>query len=767
MPEFDESLIEKFMNELNIERITAKCLINSGLKTVEECKNFLHPSLDSLTNVNDYPGYLAVKDRVQQAIDNKEKVVIYGDYDCDGVCSTAMLYEFLTSKGVDVDYFIPDRRQDGYGLNIEALEEITEEFNPDLIITVDCGISSVEEVNYIYEALGFDIVVTDHHSIPETLPDCPIFNPHLSKDGQFENLCGAGVVLRLIEGLTSLEESLKYYDIAAIATVADVVPLVGDNRVIVKKGLEYINKRSRKGLDLLIKSFTNEKITSTEIAFKLAPRINAVGRLENTNKLIDLFVDKDDFVLSTLVEEINEINIKRQMMTKKLAEDVKDSLSGYDFDKYPIIVLSGKDWDEGVLGIVAASVVQEYNHPVILFTQNGDKIKGSGRSLPGVNIFECVSQAKDILERFGGHPQACGLTLNKSDLEEFKDIINSYCKKTYPNEVFLKDINEYFDFHEISNLLKVVKELELLQPYGEGNKKPVFGSEIQNLKFTRMKPGSPHIIFKNRTFQMIGFNMADRLPLLNNSLNKLITFNLAYNIYNNMESAQAIIKHVHFIDFVDGYLDNFLSTIKYEDKSIFKPKQIALDEALSLIKDNDYSTAFIAYSNKTIQEFKKKCNKEIIYNAFYMDFAAPNNAVYFNLNEEANLDKYKNLVFLDRPLSLGFIDILKLNKDCNVYYVNSENAYKVLKEYLPDYKTLGQIFMEMGKSMQYGAFADVYSLYVDIEKKLNVNYNYFVVALSIFMDLGIVVYKDNLFKIDKSKKNPIQNSNLYKNIVGA
>ena len=192
-----------------------------------------------------------------------------------------------------------------------------------------------------------------------------------------------------------------------------------------------------------------------------------------------------------------------------------------------------------------------------------------------------------------------------------------------------------------------------------------------------------------------------------------------------------------------------------------------MDEALSLIKDNDYSTAFIAYSNKTIQEFKKKCNKEIIYNAFYMDFAAPNNAVYFNLNEEANLDKYKNLVFLDRPLSLGFIDILKLNKDCNVYYVNSENAYKVLKEYLPDYKTLGQIFMEMGKSMQYGAFADVYSLYVDIEKKLNVNYNYFVVALSIFMDLGIVVYKDNLFKIDKSKKNPIQNSNLYKNIVGA
>ena len=345
--EYNQALLEQIIKELKVEKITAKCLLNCGFSSIEECREFLNPSIEKITPISQYEGLEDVAQRIEQAIENNERVLIYGDYDADGICSTVMLKTFLESKGLEeVNYFIPNRREDGYGMNEESIDEITEQYDPDLFITVDCGITNVNEVDYIYNDLGRDIVVTDHHQPQDALPNCKIFNPHLTKNGAFEDLCGAGVVLRLIERLSSFEESKEYYDLAAIATITDLVKLEKDNRAIVKYGLSVLNHTKRLGLHDLIRTFSKDQLTSQDIGFKLGPRINAAGRISNADSIVELFTEQDPYVVQSLVEEIEEYHMQRQALTKKTAQSVEEELAHYDFNKYPIIVLYNKDCTE-------------------------------------------------------------------------------------------------------------------------------------------------------------------------------------------------------------------------------------------------------------------------------------------------------------------------------------------------------------------------------------------------------------------------------------
>lgn len=761
----DNKLVEFFSEKLNIERITAQCLVNCGFTTIEECEDFLSPNLDLLSDLNDYKGYKGVKERIQQAIDNKETVVIYGDYDCDGLCATAMLYSFLISKGVNANYYIPDRHSEGYGMNENALEEIAEEYFPDLLITVDCGITSVDEVLYIQEALGFDVVITDHHSPKEILPDCPIFNPHLSDKG-FANLCGAGVVLRLIEGLGGKEESFKYYDLAAVATIADIVPLVEDNRKIVIRGLNLINSKPRAAFKELKNSLKLSKISSTDVAFRIAPRINAVGRMENATKVLDLFkYDEDPFVISSLIEDINEINTKRQNQTKLIYDSVDESLKKYNFEKYPIIVVKGEKWDEGVLGIVAAKIVNTYNRPAIVFTQNGDVLKGSGRSIPEVNIFECVNSANEILDKFGGHPQACGITIKKDLFEDFKLRINEYYKEAYIGKIIEQQETNLYNFREIKNLNKLMLELNKLQPFGEGNEKPVFYDKIQNINFKQLKMNSPHILYKKGNFQMVGFNYADKLSFINSDIVKSIFFTLEEAEYGNTSYIQALISDIKSEDYDHINAENYLNTSLYEDKSIFYPKNISFEEAINISKECLYGCAYICFSKDTYLKAIENM-PQVKHLSYFLDSRCPDNIIVYSLNSLENLSNYKKLIFLDRPISLGYIDMLLLDKDCEVYYVENYAPANELKDYLLDYSSLGKIYIQAVETIRKNPYIELYLLYIDIEKRLNVNYNNFVIAMFVFLDLGLIKYEDNKFKIIPNVKNPISNSKLYKLIKG-
>ena len=765
--EYNQALLKEIITELKIEPITAKCLLSAGLSSLKECKDFLNPSLSRLTKLEEYDGLKDVSDRIKQAIDNKESVMIYGDYDTDGVTSVAMLKLFLASKGVDVNYFIPDRRKDGYGLSEQAIEALAEEYNPDLFITVDCGITNIEEVDYILEAIGSDIVITDHHEPQDTLPNCKIFNPHVnSHENAYEYLCGAGVVLRLIESLSSFEESLEYYDLAALATVADMMPLKGDNREIVSYGLSILNAKPRKGIELLLKSFTKDKIAASDISFKIAPRINAVGRLANANEVVDLFIEQDYFLLENLVETITEYHNERQTLTTKLYEDVVDELQNYDFDKYPIIILKKKGWDEGVLGIAAARVAGEFNRPTILLTEqpSGD-LKGSGRSIEAVNIFECVKHSSLNPSKYGGHSQAFGVSMESGEFDQFKESVNKYFKSAYENEVLLQDGREYFDFKtEVQNPMKVARELEKLEPFGQGNPRPFFEAVIGNIGFSQIGD-KPHIAYKTRGFQIAGFHMLDKLDIINSEIEKKIVFTLGINTYKGIDSVQAILDSVKCISHSDAVITNYALTSLYPDKSIFKPENITLDNALKLIEGNNYTTAYICYTKQSFDEFINACKSPIIKNSYFIENPCPNNAIYFNIDEGADLSRYKNVVFIDRPISLGYIDILKLNKDCKVYYIDNNNGIDLLKSLKIDYSILGSIYRQIEKKAEGSSIINVSKLYVDIETLLNINYNIFIVAICIFMDLEILVKEGKFLRLQKNVKNPIANSRLYNLIM--
>ena len=516
----------------------------------------------------------------------------------------------------------------------------------------------------------------------------------------------------------------------------------------------------------MIKTFSKDKLTSTDIGFKLAPRINAVGRVSNANALVEIFKETDPFLIQSLVEDINEFHNQRQSLTKKLYDSVEEKLVSYDFNKYPIIVLYSKGWDEGVLGITAARVAKSYNRPTILLTDALDgSIKGSGRSIPQINIFECVSNSSSKLTKFGGHSQACGLSLAPENLDSFRKELNDYFKANFSNDILLEKDEVAFDFHEIKNLMKVAKELELLEPYGQGNKRPLFESVVKNLNFKPMKEGLEHIVYKSGNFQMVGFFLLDKLDVLNSAVEKKITFTLSFNTFKNFDYAQAVIQDISCLSFNDFVIASYVITSLYPDKSIFHPKAITLEESLDFMKNEDYATAYLCYSKSTFDEFLSKCEKKIVKNAYFVESPCPNNAIYFNIQESADFTKYKRVVFLDRPISLGFIDILKLDKDCEVFYVENGNGLKLLRNNIVPYDMLGKIYLELTKILNFNPKTRAYDLFIDIENLLNVNYNNFIVAICIFMDLGLITKEDKYLVIQKGVKNPIKNSRLYNLIM--
>ncbi|MDE6614182.1 MAG: DHH family phosphoesterase, partial [Clostridia bacterium] len=428
----DKEQLSLLAKEFAVDKKLIEILVDRGYDTREKLYAFLYPTFDNLTDAHKYIGYDDVLERINYAIENSEKILIYGDYDCDGICGTSILYNFFKSRGAEVNCFLPNRHTDGYGLSIETLEKLAEEYLSDLLITVDCGITSVEEVEYAREVLGFDVIITDHHEVGEILPDCLIFNPKLSNEDCFRELCGAGVALRIVEGLGGIEEMKKYLDIAAIATVADVVPLVGDNRIITHAGLKIINSfNARRGIKMLVKSCVEGEVTAFDIAFKIAPRINSIGRLSDANDVLDLFCREDNFLLENIVKQLNDSNAKRMELTNDLSDYCFEMLKNYDFDENAVIVLHNAYWDDGIIGIVASRITETFNRPTILITKSGENFKGSGRSIKGLNIHKYVSQCSDILVRFGGHAMACGLSIKEKDIDEFTKRLNALVKADF------------------------------------------------------------------------------------------------------------------------------------------------------------------------------------------------------------------------------------------------------------------------------------------------------------------------------------------------
>lgn len=529
MPEISEEIIKK---NPDIKRIVLQLLYNRGLKEREEIDLFLEPDYASHTNSPLLFANMAkAVDLVVRNIKEKNKIIIYGDYDADGVTSSAVLYDILSIFKASADVYIPDRVSEGYGLNKEAIDDFVKN-NVKLIITVDGGIRNKDEVNYALKN-KIDVIITDHHVPPEdkaNLPDCLIINPLVKGEKYpFKYLSGVGVAFKLAKALilkSKLSEGDKQkledriLDLVAIGTIADCVSLLGENRVLVKKGMEIINNTKRVGLKELIKeaNISSAKLDSWNIGFQIGPRLNAAGRMDHANTALELLITKNKDEAKTIARHLNNKNIERQEVTEEIVEEVYAQVElKSSKDKIIFAVSGNKDaWNEGVIGLVAGRISDKFYLPSLIITKTEDGYKGSGRSIKEFNIIEAVEECKELLNRYGGHPAACGFSLEENNLEKFRDKITAIANRKLKDaglqpqikieaEVGLEEINEDF--------LGLIDEFS---PFGQNNERPKFLSRaVQVVDVVNMGMEGQHIKLKlkknnSRIINAIGFSQAEK-----------------------------------------------------------------------------------------------------------------------------------------------------------------------------------------------------------------------------------------------------------------
>ncbi len=478
--------VKNIAEQLNVSEFLAKLIVAKGFDEAEEARNFVNSDCSLLYDPFLMPDMDKAVERICRAVESKEKILIYGDYDVDGVTSVALLLLYLEDKGADVEYYIPERVNEGYGLNNSAIDKFNEQ-GVKLIITVDSGITAGDEVKYAREN-GIDTVITDHHECREQLPDAAaVVNPHrLDSNYPFQELAGVGVVFKLVcalEGNKNIARlCAKYCDIVALGTVADVMPIIGENRVIVKIGLDRLEKTDNLGLRALItaafsekKSNKNRKLTASSISFGLAPRINAAGRIGDVNRAVKLLITDNKQEAENIADYLCSVNRERQLIENIIFEQAVEQLeSTTDFENDKVIVLTSDSWHLGVIGIVASKITERYGLPSILISFDGETGKGSGRSVKGFNINEAISQCKDCLIKYGGHELAAGLTISRENVELFRKKINQYAAEAFDFDRVCTIVNADFELESKDVTIENALEIMKLEPYGVRNPEPLF-----------------------------------------------------------------------------------------------------------------------------------------------------------------------------------------------------------------------------------------------------------------------------------------------------
>lgn len=522
-------------------------LAKRGIDSPEKLDEYLNPTLKKMLNPFDLDQMLVGVERIKKAIANSEKIVIYGDYDCDGISACVVLYRFFKSKGIDVDVYIPNRFDDGYGLSADMIDLIKEQSNPSLMITVDLGVTAVAEVEKI-KKLGIDIIVTDHHEPAETLPDCIVIDPKKNNQNYaFNGLCGAGVALKIVQAIDGENAIKNYFDIVSIATIGDIVPLVSENRIIAKLGLEMLSKRQcMKSIKYMLSNLNLTDVSGTDVAFKIVPRLNASGRMSQAKKVFDFLVEENDSKLETLYAEILKDNEERLDCIFQGVSTLEKEMEKIDLTTENIILLKGK-FHQGVLGILASRICHDYNRPAIIFTETEDgTLKGSGRSLECVDMHDLLTQTSRFLVRFGGHKMAVGVELKEENFEAFKAEISSILKKNVPARAF--EIKEEYDIEiQESDINKdFIDSLKLLEPFGCQNEKPVFMMQTNALSVMQMKDNAyKHYKLTTKTGKNIMcFNGSKHIEALKSSAKKHLIVELENNTFKNKTYAQAILKDV-------------------------------------------------------------------------------------------------------------------------------------------------------------------------------------------------------------------------------
>ena len=549
------------LDEKSTEELIKDLLEKRGQESQHQIEKFMNPEYKDFKNPFDFENMEKIVNRIISARENKEKIFIYGDYDVDGISGTAFLTRFFNEIGIDTNYYIPSRNETDYGVSKKSIDYFHKRQGK-LVITVDTGYNTIEDVRYA-KSLGMEVIVTDHHkTVKEKFDDEILYlNPKLSKTYKFQYLSGAGVAFKLAQGLCmslGLDMGIiyKYLDIVMIGTIADVVPMIDENRLIIKKGLKIIKNTKVKGLSYLLNYLRLNKktLTTTDVSYYISPLINSLGRVGISRMGADFFLKEDEFDLYNIIEEMKEQNRQRRTLEKHIYDDAMRKIKNLKLplDKLSVIFLSSAKWHPGVIGVVSSRLTIKFNVPVILVAIDGDYGKASCRSVGNISIFNLLSNVKHLLERYGGHDLAAGFVVHKEKLNELREyFIRTIHRLKEEDNKAKKDYGKSFDFElSVKDLgEKAFDFMEKMGPFGSNNPHPLFfdrNLKLENIK--RFGVDFRHfngIIYKdNISYNAVGFELADEIK--EDYVNK--TYNIVYYpekiILNNEEVTQIILKSI-------------------------------------------------------------------------------------------------------------------------------------------------------------------------------------------------------------------------------
>ncbi len=741
----ERRIVTSIANECGILFDTARLLFYRNIDTVKKAKAFLSPSKNGFNDPYSFNGMVDAVSRISKAKDNYENVLIFGDYDADGICATTILYYSLREFGITADFFVPER-EEGYGLNFERILKLNQNKKIDLLITVDCGISSKDVIEEI-KNLGIDVIVTDHHEPPKDLPDCININPKLiGQNYPFSELCGAGVAYKLGYALIA-EKADEYLDFVALATVADSMDLIGENRDLVVEGLKLFNspKTLRLPFNYLLGD-NNKQVTAQTLAYVVAPRVNAGGRMGDANSVLKLFTTTDKNEIFDLAVLLNNYNISRQSECDRIYQEAKQKIRKEKRENDQIILVSDPSWKVGFIGIVAAKLVEEFCRPVIVFAGHEDYLKGSARSIENFNIHDAITELKDMLVAFGGHSQAAGVSIRAENFDAFSKAINQYVKD---RNIKMDTRQKLYAEWNISSpiTMRFAKEIDALEPFGIGNRRPLFTTEVFEIDSVPLKSGSAHFSFKTGVLEMLDFNGEKNVLPLSLSVNKKVVFEINLSTYKNRESMKGYVRSIcpDYADFsgicldvFDKQLDSLLC-----DGTELKIHRIKREE-LTFSQDNLY----LINSPENLINYPEI--KDCTIGVFDLAKRGTFNVAIL----PSEIGDFENIVYLDTPLQYDCIEK-------NITVVEDFCGYKALD------------FISADRSV----FVDYFNRFKALTGKSFKNSVRFckrhfdqtewyqaIFTIKVFLELKIFYIKNGVFCYDEKVKNTLTNSKVYSKI---
>ena len=666
----DEQLnhIRELAASCGLFELTARILYARGIDTKDKINRFLSPSADHFLSPFLLSGMRELKQEIDRAVEAHGSILVFGDYDADGICASSILLTALREYGAEASAYVPERSE-GYGMKEATLAKLIDERRPRLIITVDCGISNRTEVEYV-KSRGVAMAVTDHHELPEILPDCIVVNPKLQDEYPYDNLCGAGVAFKVACALLG-KKAYNLLDLAAIATVADSVPLSGENRDIVGEGLKRINRNPREAVSLLLGG-KGETVGAQSLAFVIAPRINAAGRMGDAACALQLFTSNNSAEIYELACKLSEYNIERQQACDEVYRSAKEKLKKEGaFGN--VIMLFDEAWNTGLVGIVAAKICEEYNRPTILFVRKGEMLKGSARTIENINIYEALRGCREYIEEFGGHAQAAGVNVRADRFDDLKVALSNYLANRYADETYISAVG-VAEKIDAPVPLRLAKELERLEPFGVGNKRPLFYVECKRAEVRRLKAGSPHLGIACEYLDLVWFGGERALPVLDADVEQTIVLECGVSKFRGAEYVRGTVRELILGatgNACDLYLfRNNLLRLKERPTSVVLQKQTAeeLRERIRAARQNCRYGLLLLSSTGNVNGFED-CVAGLPQEILALSSSDMANALLIAPSADTAADGFREVVWLDEPAVCNLPSL-----EGKTIYVNSERC---------------------------------------------------------------------------------------------